>query len=72
LSPAASSETENVDIFRRKYFDIVDYAKNERKRRFTENDDVLNAVAALDPNSPFFLSAEMLITLAEKFSLTLQ
>jgi len=29
----------------------VDYAKNEMKRRFTENDNVLNAVAALDPNS---------------------
>lgn len=42
------------------------------KRKFTENDDVLNAIAALDPSSPFFLSTEMLINLAEKYPLTLQ
>jgi len=37
-------------------------------KRFTENDDVLNAVSALDSNSPFFLSTEMLITPAEKYT----
>jgi len=44
---------------------------NEMKRRFSENDDVLNAVAALDPNSPFLLSTEMLTVLPEKYSSTL-
>ena len=38
------------------------------KRRFTENDDVLNAIAAVDPNSQFLLSTEMLTVLAEKYS----
>jgi len=40
-------------------------------KRFTENDDVLNAVSALDLNSPFFLLTKMLITLSEKYSLPL-
>ena len=66
------TETEkSVDACRQKYFSIVDNARNEMKRRFTENDDVLNAVAAVDPNSPFLLSNEMLTVLAEKYSSTL-
>jgi len=43
---------------------------NEMKRRLIENGDVLNAVAALYPNSPFLLSTEMLIVFAEKYSST--
>lgn len=38
----------------------MDNAINEMKRRFSENDDVLNVVAALDSNSPFLFSTEML------------
>ena len=65
------TETENsVDACRQKYFSIVDNARNEMKRRFTEN-DVLNAVAAVDPNSQFLLSTEMPTVLAEKYSSTL-
>ena len=63
------TETENsVDACRQKYFSIGDNARNEMKRRFTENDDVLNAVAAVDPNRQFLLSTEMLTVLAEKYS----
>jgi len=61
----------SMDVFRQKYFDNVDYMKNEMKR-FPENDDVLNVVSALDSNSPFFLSTEILINLAKKYSLPLQ
>jgi len=56
-----------VDAYRQKYFSIVDNARNEMERRFTENDDVLNAVAAVDSNSPFLLLTEMLTVLAEKY-----
>jgi len=51
-------------MFYNKSIFIVDYTKNVMKR-FTENDDVLNAVSALVSNSPFFLSTEMLINLVE-------
>ena len=63
-----SDEIDVVSLYRSKYFAVIDQFLGEMERRFTDNDDILAAVAACDPSSPSFLSEELLIDVAAQYS----
>lgn len=59
-------------MFRARYFEILDSTTEELIRRFTESDDVLNALCAFDPRSACLLSVELLREIANKYASLLQ
>jgi hypothetical protein len=53
-----STDGDNVQVvYRGKLFAVVDDMIGELDRRFTNNDELLHAMAACDPHSPSYLSA---------------
>ena len=49
-------------------FAVVDEVVAELDRRFTSNDELLHAVAACDPHSSSFLSADSLLVIADNYA----
>jgi L-lactate utilization protein LutC len=67
----ARNETDAVSVaslYRGKLFAIIEQFLGEMDKRFSKNDDILNAVAACDPTNPSFLSSELLTNVAVKYS----
>jgi len=56
---SAEGDGESIQTrYRGKLFAVVDELISELDRRFTSNDELLNAMAACDPHSHSFMSAE--------------
>ena len=56
-----SEEDDPMTLYRGKLFAVVDSLLSELDRRFTSNDDLLNAMAPCDPHSTSFMSADSLV-----------
>jgi len=54
--------------YRGKLFAVVDELISEIDRRFTSIDELLNAMAACDPHSHSFMSAESLLIIADQYT----
>lgn len=68
---ACAADAESEYVYRIRYYAIIDNFVSEMKTRFLENEDIMNAMCALEPRNPRLLSVELLTDLAAKYSTVL-